>query len=241
MNPSRFIGLYPAQWRERYGTEFSAHLEELPMSPSVVLDVVVAAIGARRSYVRRRFTGADGNALLALIVMVPSIVVVLAFALKFKVGVAGLFDAMSGPAQGIAIVHYCLVFAPWLSLALSRSRTASRSVGQIVHACPTGCGLRDGTRKLAPCPTGHAESGVSYGPTSRADTSAPFSSRRKAAPLRRVTIQHGCSSSAEPRMVVQTNSALMTGSAGVLPRAIAADSLIGGYEGPLLQPRVASS
>jgi hypothetical protein len=57
MKPSRLVALYPAHWRERYGKEFSALLEELPVSPSVVLDVLVAAIGARLSYVRRRFTG----------------------------------------------------------------------------------------------------------------------------------------------------------------------------------------
>jgi len=128
MKPSRLIGLYPAHWRERYAPEFSALLEELPVSPSVVLDVVVAAIGARLSYMRRRFTGADGNALLAFIVMVPSIVVVIAFALKFKVGVAGPFDAISGPAQGIAILHYYLVFAPWLSLALASRALVRPSV-----------------------------------------------------------------------------------------------------------------
>ena len=42
----------------------------------------------------------------------------LAFALKFKVGVAGPFDAISGPSQALAVLHYFLVFAPLLSLAL---------------------------------------------------------------------------------------------------------------------------
>lgn len=128
MKPSRLVGLYPVRWRERYGTEFSALLEELPASPSVVLDVFVGAVGARVSYLRRRFTGADWNALLAFIVMVPSIVVVLAFALKFKLGVAVPFDAISGPAQGIAMLHYYLVFAPWLSLALASRALVRPSV-----------------------------------------------------------------------------------------------------------------
>lgn len=128
MKPSRLVGLYPARWRERYGTEFSALLEELPASPSVVLDVVVAAVGARASYLRRRFTGVDRDALIAFIVMVPSIVVVLAFALKFKLGVAGPFDAITGLAQGIAILHYYLVFAPWLSLTLASRALVRPSV-----------------------------------------------------------------------------------------------------------------
>ena len=125
MKPSRLIQLYPAQWRERYGAEFSALLEELPSSPRVVLDVFLSAITARLAQLPGHFAGGSldlsgpkGNAILAVVLMVPSIILVLAFALKFKVGVAGPFDAISGPSQAIAVLHYFLVFAPWLSVAL---------------------------------------------------------------------------------------------------------------------------
>jgi hypothetical protein len=125
MRTSRLVRLFPARWRERYGSEFSALLEDLPASPQLVIDVFFSAIAARLAQARQRVVGGpldlrgpNGSGLLALGVMVPSIVLVLAFGLKFKFGVAGPFDAISQPSQAIAVVHYFLVFAPWLSLAL---------------------------------------------------------------------------------------------------------------------------
>jgi hypothetical protein len=48
--PSRWvrlaIRLYPAAWRDRYGDEFGALLEETPMSIPVAFDVLVAAVDA---------------------------------------------------------------------------------------------------------------------------------------------------------------------------------------------------
>jgi hypothetical protein len=41
------LHLYPAAWRERYGEEFTALLEERPLSPFDVLDVVFGAMDAR--------------------------------------------------------------------------------------------------------------------------------------------------------------------------------------------------
>ena len=37
MNP--LLRLYPREWRERYGDELAAILEERPVGPSLVLDV----------------------------------------------------------------------------------------------------------------------------------------------------------------------------------------------------------
>jgi hypothetical protein len=41
------LHLYPASWRSRYGEEFAALLEERPMGPFDVADVVLGAIDAR--------------------------------------------------------------------------------------------------------------------------------------------------------------------------------------------------
>lgn len=40
------IGLYPARWRDRYGDEFSAVLEERPLGPFDVADVLLGALDA---------------------------------------------------------------------------------------------------------------------------------------------------------------------------------------------------
>ena len=41
------VRLYPAAWRERYGEEFAALLEERPLSPFDVIDIAFGAIDAR--------------------------------------------------------------------------------------------------------------------------------------------------------------------------------------------------
>ena len=41
------LQLYPASWRSRYGDEFAALLEERPLGPFDVADVVLGAIDAR--------------------------------------------------------------------------------------------------------------------------------------------------------------------------------------------------
>jgi len=46
MNGRWLTRLYPPAWRERYGREFAALLEELPASPRVVLDALLWALDA---------------------------------------------------------------------------------------------------------------------------------------------------------------------------------------------------
>lgn len=52
--PSRLVALYPKAWRERYGVEFEALLDEMGISPRLVADVFVAAVGARIAQVWHR-------------------------------------------------------------------------------------------------------------------------------------------------------------------------------------------
>ena len=44
---SRLVALFPKAWRERYGVEFEALLDEMGISPRLVADVFVAAVFAR--------------------------------------------------------------------------------------------------------------------------------------------------------------------------------------------------
>jgi hypothetical protein len=41
------VRLYPRAWRERYGAEMSAMLEQMPLTPAAVIDLVAGAIDAR--------------------------------------------------------------------------------------------------------------------------------------------------------------------------------------------------
>jgi len=51
MLTSLLLGLYPRAWRERYGDEFAALLEDIGITPGVVLDVLAGALDA---HIRRR-------------------------------------------------------------------------------------------------------------------------------------------------------------------------------------------
>ena len=46
MSPRRLVGLYPAAWRQRYGEEFLALLEDQPPGAIEVIDVAWGAIDA---------------------------------------------------------------------------------------------------------------------------------------------------------------------------------------------------
>ena len=53
---SLLIRLYPARWRARYGDEFEAILEERPLGPFDVADILLGALDAQ---LRLRGRGAD--------------------------------------------------------------------------------------------------------------------------------------------------------------------------------------
>ena len=52
------VYLYPRAWRWRYGEEFAALLEQQPLSPALVIDVVRGALDARWTTRRRHGTDA---------------------------------------------------------------------------------------------------------------------------------------------------------------------------------------
>ncbi len=62
MKPKWLLCFYPSQWRQRYEAEFTALLEQSPMTVSVILDVVLGAIDAHLHFhvveidENRRFT-----------------------------------------------------------------------------------------------------------------------------------------------------------------------------------------
>src|SRR5579859_7427710 len=47
MKPAWLLRLYPQRWRRRYGEEFLALLDEVPLTPSALLDILRAAIDAQ--------------------------------------------------------------------------------------------------------------------------------------------------------------------------------------------------
>ncbi len=84
---SSLVQLYPGRWRRRYGDEFRALLDDEPLSPALVMDVLTGALGAHLTYpleepimsARRLQVAAR---LLALAAVVPALFVLPAVAAK---------------------------------------------------------------------------------------------------------------------------------------------------------------
>ena len=102
------LSLYPDSWKSRYGQEFLALLEEMPVTPATLLDVAFAGLRSRvmagaRALRLVRGSGytpdagassSSGALVAALLILVPSVVALVAFALKFKVGMDAPFDSL---------------------------------------------------------------------------------------------------------------------------------------------------
>ncbi len=71
MKPGTLLRLYPRAWRERYGEEFLAALDDRPLHWQQVVDIISAAIDARLSADVRAATAesrsrADGGGMMTL-------------------------------------------------------------------------------------------------------------------------------------------------------------------------------
>jgi hypothetical protein len=126
------VYLYPTAWRERYGDEFLAMLEQGDAGLPVLLDVIAHGVMVRFRR-RRDQNGYGGNpmlssakpqrlALLGLMVMLPTSALVVAAILKYIIGFDGPFDAME-PALTPIVTHplgeTLIVLAPYVALLLA--------------------------------------------------------------------------------------------------------------------------
>jgi hypothetical protein len=101
------IRLYPADWRERYAAEFDALLEERPLGPFDVADVLLSAIDA---HIRPRGSAAAGDhtrgVLMSLRIGGVAAMVGGALWIVSLAGASGISGTSSGDGQ------------PWLTLFL---------------------------------------------------------------------------------------------------------------------------
>ena len=86
------IRLYPAMWRERYGDEFESLLEERPLGPFDVADIVLGAFDAR---LRLRGRGASPT-------------VTRGFTMSLRIG--GIAAMVAGAFWGFSLVAFSGVF-----------------------------------------------------------------------------------------------------------------------------------
>lgn len=121
MNARRLVGLYPVAWRDHYGEEFTALLEDRPPRLPQVIDIAWGAIDAHlfaqapegRYRMFTRLSGVAGIfagllVLLGFIVNVPNIDAttnayrILAFYLLALVGLAGIHVRQVSVRPGLA-------------------------------------------------------------------------------------------------------------------------------------------
>jgi hypothetical protein len=131
------LRLYPTTWRERYGDEFLAVLEEQRLSPRLLLDVLAGALDAHLYQPQLQTT--DGQPALTLatradLVGLGFLVPMLAFWLRWLggmlVGAEPLQVAVTDPAaiapRWIALTLICPLLAVGISmLSLLRKRRAA--------------------------------------------------------------------------------------------------------------------
>ena len=146
----RLLRLYPAAWRERYEDELADLLRELPASPPVLLDLLRGAL-VERSRARSRVMEPQpipagdqpmfehplhrhptGLALLALLLMTPTLVFVVFSVLAYQMQVPGLEAVVDPVISGIGTV-------PWIDVLL----VTAPFVAAIVAAVPL-VGIRSG-------------------------------------------------------------------------------------------------
>ena len=99
------IRCYPAAWRERYGDEFASILEERPLGPFDVADILLGALDARLRMRDRRagVTQRKGFNMSLRIGGIAAILGATALAIAWFLG-SGLF-AVNGPVAGFLLVR----------------------------------------------------------------------------------------------------------------------------------------
>jgi hypothetical protein len=100
---SLLIRCYPARWRARYGEEFEAILEERPLGPFDVADILLGALDAQ---LRLRGTGiaADQARSLSMSLRIGGIAAIIGASLIAIVIATGGLSPGSGRGSGIALL-----------------------------------------------------------------------------------------------------------------------------------------
>jgi hypothetical protein len=100
---SLLIRCYPARWRERYGDEFMAILEEHPLGPYDVVDILLGAVDARTRSRRGRAASPDERRL-SMSLRIGGIAAIVGASLIAIVMLTGGLSEGSGDAPAIALL-----------------------------------------------------------------------------------------------------------------------------------------
>jgi hypothetical protein len=128
------LSLYPRSWRERYGNELTDLIDATGLTPRVAFDVARGAARERASTARLALAGGGTMvigpayrhptswAVVALIVLAPTLTFVALSVLTYQVGLTGLVGFMEPLNQwlsGQRIVSLLLAASPAIALLLA--------------------------------------------------------------------------------------------------------------------------
>jgi hypothetical protein len=136
----RLLRLYPAAWRDRYERELAELLDELPADGGVAVDLIRGAIGERARAVWRLIPEAPmpaggspmlyrplhrhptALALVALLVILPTMTFVFLSLLAYELGVSGLIVIVEPALSTLnrsPLVDFFLLVAPFLAFVVA--------------------------------------------------------------------------------------------------------------------------
>jgi hypothetical protein len=118
------IRCYPAAWRERYGDEFEAILEERPLGPFDVADILLGALDARLRMRDRRagLTQRKGFSMSLRIGGIAAILGALALSVAWVVG-SGLVAVNDSAAGLLLVIGLSLMLVAVAGLTAFQART----------------------------------------------------------------------------------------------------------------------
>lgn len=145
--PARWLlALYPAHWRARYGDEFSALLDETPLTPALVIDVIRGALDAHAAVpahggpIVRTRTPAFAS-LLAVLLVLPAVTFLAAAVVR------GLQPPQYQPARAAQAVFAAFATLPasavWMLLGLAPLISLVLAAAVIVRRLRTDAASRD--------------------------------------------------------------------------------------------------
>ena len=134
---SLLIRFYPAWWRERYGDEFEALLEERPLGPFDVADILLGAIDARlRSRGRRALTGRERGFTMTL--RIGGIAAILGAGLLVAATLSTLGPTTERFASLLAIAGAMALLVALVGVSAFQARTQPRLVWTAFGLCAFG-------------------------------------------------------------------------------------------------------
>ena len=131
------IRCYPATWRQRYGDEFEAILEERPLGPFDVADVLLGALDARLRFRGRRATNGHGRGF-TMTIRIGGIAAILGAGLLVAAALSTFGPATEGYASILAVGGTFALLVALVGISAFQARTYPRLVWTAFALCAFG-------------------------------------------------------------------------------------------------------